>query len=140
MDLSNLPIQELVKKIYEKGISNKEYCTSVRERCLQAQDDFNLFISLNTFENMNKALTESEDKNGQNLPLMGVHFVLGDNICSSELKTTCASKMLSSYQPPLMLHVSVRLKIRVPSAGQNHHEEFGVGCGNSSFFNTRKPT
>ncbi|MGI5876604.1 MAG: amidase family protein [Dethiobacteria bacterium] len=140
MDLSNLPIQELVKKIYEKGISNKEYCTSVRERCLQAQDDFNLFISLNTFENMNKALTESEDKNGQNLPLMGVHFVLGDNICSSELKTTCASKMLSSYQPPFDATVSVRLKNKGAfMLGKTNMEEFGVGCtGNSSFFNTVK--
>jgi aspartyl-tRNA(Asn)/glutamyl-tRNA(Gln) amidotransferase subunit A len=139
LNLSNLPIQKLVKKIQEKEIPFEEYCNLKREQSLQGQDKLNLFISINTIENMLEALTKArgDNRNDQELPFMGVPFVLGDNICSSELKTTCASKMLSSYQPPFDATASLRLKNKGAFLlGKTNMEEFSVGStGNSSFFN-----
>lgn len=74
--------------------------------------------------------------------MAGVPYALKDLFCSKDVRTTCASNMLSNFISPYDAHVAEKLKAAGGVLlGKNNMDEFAMGSSNetSAFGNVRNP-
>ena len=74
--------------------------------------------------------------------LCGIPMALKDNICTSGIRTTCASTMLDEFVPPYSAHAWDRLQAAgAVLLGKTNMDEFAMGSGNetSAFGICRNP-
>lgn len=145
LDFTNLTVEQIAASVKEKKLLPAELGDTLSRRGTQAQRELDLFISFDPrfiareIKRVEQHLVEQhlQDKNSN---LLGVPVALADNIATNDQKTTCASRLLASYQPPFEARVVSRLKDNGAFlAGKTNLEEFNLGCsGDSSFFNTTK--
>ena len=79
---------------------------------------------------------------GASQPLLGVPVAIKDNLCTSGLPTTCASKILEGYRPPYDATVVARIRAAGGVIlGKTNLDEFAMGASteNSGYFATRNP-
>ena len=130
--------RQLKEQIKNKSLSPQELSSSIISLCNSVQEKYNAFISIDPdiISKEIEALFDDKLKVGDNAPLFGFSYSLGDNIATSGYVTTCDSKMLSTYKPPLDAHVFLKLKENgAIIIGKTNMEEFGIGCsGESSYF------
>lgn len=75
-------------------------------------------------------------------PLTGVPMALKDNMCTRDVRTTCASRMLAHYTPTYDAHVTALLQAAAaPMLGKLNMDEFAMGSTteHSAFHVTRNP-
>jgi aspartyl-tRNA(Asn)/glutamyl-tRNA(Gln) amidotransferase subunit A len=82
-------------------------------------------------------------KRGEKLsPLAGIPMALKDNICTENIRTTCASRTLESFVPPYSADVYERLqRAGCVLTGKTNLDEFAMGSSteSSAFKITRNP-
>lgn len=132
-----LTAHELAGKLNEGTYSLADHSENVSRLCTTAQQKFNAFINYDPLHiSKERERLAASMGNGVKLPLAGVPFALADNICTATLKTTCASRMLASYQP--LAEEGAARKLRERGAilvGKTNMDEFSVGAsGKNSFF------
>ena len=75
-------------------------------------------------------------------PLAGVPVALKDNLCTRDMPTTCASRILEGYRPPYDATAVARLReAGALFLGKTNLDEFAMGSSteNSAFGPTRNP-
>lgn len=144
MDLYKLTATELSKMLQNKEISSVELTESVFQRINSVEDKVNAYITLNNDLAIKKAKEVDERRvNGEKLSqLAGIPIGIKDNICTKDMLTTCASKMLYNFVPPYNATVVEKLLNNdVIITGKLNLDEFAMGSsGESSHFKkTRNP-
>lgn len=141
--LSNLTIKQT-----QAGLRNKEFTSmELTEACLarikERNPKINAFITI--CEESALAEAEKADKliaSGKAAELTGIPFGVKDAICTKDIRSTGAGKILDNYIPPF--EATVVAKIRKQGAvlvGKQNCDAFGHGASNenSMYGNVKNP-
>ena len=134
-----LTLSALVQALQHKKISSVELSTHYLSRIHEAKA-LNAFISIEDDETVLEKAREADRRiaKHENGPLTGIPFAHKDNICTSSLRTTCGSKMLSEFRSPYNATISTRLETEnTIMLGKTNMDEFAMGSSNeTSYFGT----
>ncbi|MDN5332219.1 MAG: aspartyl-tRNA(Asn)/glutamyl-tRNA(Gln) amidotransferase subunit [Tepidanaerobacteraceae bacterium] len=141
MNLSELTIHEAHELLSKKEISSEELTKAVLDRIDKVEEDIKAFLTIDKERALE--ISKKVDKEGDfSNPLAGIPVAIKDNICTKDLKTTCASKILANFVPPYDATVCEKLKSeKAVIIGKTNMDEFAMGSSteNSGFFATRNP-
>ena len=129
----DLSIKELNKLLKDKKIKPIDLVEEAFDR-IEKNSDLNSFITLNKEEAVKRA-KELENMEVDNL-FFGIPIAIKDNICTENLRTTCASKILENFVP--IYNATVVDKINEKHMiiiGKTNMDEFAMGsCSKTSYF------
>ncbi len=143
MQLHKLTISEAHSLLKKKEISSKELTCAVLDRINAVEKDINAYITVTGESAIKEA--EKADRaiaSGNITPLTGIPLSIKDLICTKDIKTTCASKILENFIPPYDATVIKKLKkAGAVIVGKVNMDEFAMGSSteNSGFKTTRNP-
>lgn len=144
MELYKLTAHELHEKLINKEVSAVEIADSVYGRIEQVDSDVKSYITLTKELAYEKARTvDKKIADNQEISMLaGIPGAIKDNMCTTGIKTTCASKMLANFIPPYDATVIEKLEAQdAVMLGKTNMDEFAMGSSteNSAFFDTRNP-
>ncbi len=121
---------ELTAMLNNREISAEEMVASVIGRIDDVEDKIGAYITLSADRALEKARRiDSTPSGGGELPaLAGIPMALKDNMCTENIRTTCASKILHSFVPPYNATVYNRLeRAGCVLVGKTNMDEFAMG-------------
>jgi aspartyl-tRNA(Asn)/glutamyl-tRNA(Gln) amidotransferase subunit A len=132
--LCSLTARQITEGIKNGDFSAEEYISQILERIEKIDTKIKAFTSVDGNGALKKArlidkkILQEEKKKRSIGPLAGVAVGVKDNICTTGLKTTCASKMLEDYISPYDATVVKRLKDSgAIIIGKLNLDEFAMG-------------
>ena len=144
MILHELSASSIKEKIVNREISAQEVAEDLFEWIALKEPSVKAYLSLDKEGALLKAKEVDEKlSNGGSVGLLaGIPVAIKDNICTSGMKTTCASKILEDFNPPYDAFVVKRIKEEdAVIIGKTNLDEFAMGSSNenSAFHVTRNP-
>lgn len=139
--LYHLNAEQVASGIKNGDFSAQEYISQILERIEKIDAKINAFIAVDNKAAIEKARSiDSRIHDGDMIGgLAGVAVGIKDNICTKDLKTTCASKMLEGYIPPYDATVVKKLKESdAIIVGKLNLDEFAMGS--TTEFSNHGPT
>lgn len=139
--ITDLTIKDLQDKLKSKEISSVEITTEYLNKIASDNDNIGAYITVTkdvAIENAKNA--DLLLKEGKGTSLTGIPYGIKDNICTKNIKTTCASKMLENFTPVYDSFVYDKLKNENSVLlGKLNMDEFAMGSTNeNSAFKTPK--
>lgn len=144
--LNTLTISATHALLRKKEISVTDIAEAVLQRIESVEEKVKAFITINredalkTSEEVQKKLNSLQP---ENIPFVfGIPFAIKDNICTKDILTTCASKILYNFVPPYESTATSRLKEQgYILIGKTNLDEFAMGSSteNSGFQKTLNP-
>ena len=129
MPLCDLSLSELRKMLDTKQVSSVELTQYYLDRIDQIDEKVESFITVCHEEAI--AAAEKADEviaAGKAQMLTGIPIGVKDNICTKDILTTCASKMLYNFVPPYNATAIEKLKAQdVVILGKLNMDEFAMG-------------
>ena len=123
-EITRLTVHELVEKLDNKEITLEDIVNSYKNRIEAKENDVNAFITLTLEDAVNKVKNIEYNSN----KLAGIPIGIKDNICTKNIKTTCASKMLENFISPYDATVVEKLNNEnIISLGKLNMDEFAMG-------------
>ena len=142
--LYGLTIHQARDLLKARRISARDLYQSVESRIAAVESDLHAYLSL-TRDLARRQADEADQRfrSGDGVTaLTGIPIALKDNLCTTGIKTTCASKILENFVPPYDATVVDRLRSAgAVFAGKTNMDEFAMGSSteNSSFGATKNP-
>ncbi len=141
MSVAQKNIQELIAE-YKNGLSVEDVVKKHIETIEESEKNIHALLHVSKEYALEKA--RSFDKNGydSSKPLFGVPVTIKDVICTKDIPTTAASKILEGFVPPYSATVVKKLEeAGAIILGKNNLDEFAMGstCENSGYFSTKNP-
>ncbi|MBI9084577.1 MAG: Asp-tRNA(Asn)/Glu-tRNA(Gln) amidotransferase subunit GatA [Desulfobacterales bacterium] len=143
MNLYELTIHEAHRRLKAKEISSAELTRSVLDRIAVVDPKVGAYLTVDETLSMTQARAADQAIAAGNMsPLTGIPVAVKDLICTRDMKTTCASKILADFVPPY--DATVVQKLRGAGAvivGKTNMDEFAMGSSteNSGLQVTRNP-
>lgn len=141
-NILNMTAIQIGEAIKQKQITVADAVSAVLEGIEKTDSKINAYITVNRDEALEKAkeVQTKIDSGELTSPLAGVPIAVKDNICTKNLKTTCASKMLESFVPCYDATVIERLEnAGAIVLGKLNMDEFAMGStGETSHFGASK--
>lgn len=140
MELYELTVHELQKRLARRETSSQEIVKSIFDRINAVDDKVKSFITLTEELALQKA--QRVDSAGKYEGIAGIPLGLKDLFCTRGVKTTCGSKMLADFVPAYESTASRRLEEQQGiMVGKLNMDEFAMGSSteNSAFFATHNP-
>ncbi|MFV0502694.1 MAG: Asp-tRNA(Asn)/Glu-tRNA(Gln) amidotransferase subunit GatA [Lachnospirales bacterium] len=144
MDITSLTIKDLQNKLRNKEISSLEITNSYFNNIEKEDGLIGSYLTLTKDLALEKAkfVDEKIAKNEKIANLAGIPYGMKDNICTKNVKTTCASKMLEDFIPVYNAFVTEKLEAEgAIMLGKMNMDEFAMGSSNenSAFKIVRNP-
>ncbi|HHT93633.1 MAG TPA: Asp-tRNA(Asn)/Glu-tRNA(Gln) amidotransferase subunit GatA [Clostridiaceae bacterium] len=126
---NRLSISECIKLLDNREIKVTELVNAYLREIENRDEEINAFITVTKDEALEKA--EELDRKGKRIsPLSGIPGGIKDNICTKNINTTCASKMLKDFVPKYSATVYERLLDNdFVMLGKLNMDEFAIGGG-----------
>jgi aspartyl-tRNA(Asn)/glutamyl-tRNA(Gln) amidotransferase subunit A len=144
-DITTLSALELGKKIKSKEISVADAVKAQLEIIKQRDTNYHCYITVLEEDAYRQAEVVQRRIDAGELmdsPLAGVPMAVKDNICTKDVKTTCASKILYNFEPTYDATVIDKLKqAGAIIIGKTNLDEFAMGSTTetSHFGDTKNP-
>jgi len=138
MELYELTVHELIKKLEKKEITSEDIVNSYLKRIDEKEKDVQAFVTVTGDMALEKAKSADQIKT----KLSGIPIGIKDNMCTKGVKTTCSSKMLENFIAPYDATVVEKLENEgIISLGKLNMDEFAMGASTeySAFKKTRNP-
>ncbi len=122
---------ELGRKIQKKEVSAVEAARAVMEAIREKEKELNAFVTVLDGEAVLARAEEVQrqiDSGELTGPLAGVPVAIKDNMCTTGVRTTCASKILENYVPPYTATAVKNLEqAGAVIVGKTNMDEFAMG-------------
>ncbi len=142
MDIFKMTALELGRAIKEGKITSPEIIDAVYRAIEDKDMSINAYITVNRDEALARSVEiQKKIENGElSSPLAGIPIAVKDNICTKNIKTTCASKMLENFSPVYNATVIERLEAAgMIVFGKTNMDEFAMGSTTeTSYFDSTK--
>lgn len=141
MELYELTVHELMKKLETKEITAEEITNSYLKRIQEKETEVQAFITMAEDASQKaKQIDEKRSKGETVSKLAGIPIGIKDNICTKGIKTTCASKMLENFVAPYDATVMENVNAEeLISLGKLNMDEFAMGSSTEhSYFKITK--
>lgn len=144
MDITELTVHELQKKLKNKELTIKEITEAYINRINEKEKDVQAFVTELTDEAKKSAEEiQSKVENGEITgEFAGIPIGIKDNICTKGIKTTCSSRMLENFVSPYDATVMEKINNEnMIDLGKLNMDEFAMGGSTeySYFHPTRNP-
>ncbi|MEG1875168.1 MAG: Asp-tRNA(Asn)/Glu-tRNA(Gln) amidotransferase subunit GatA [Angelakisella sp.] len=144
MKLFEYSAVELHQKLITKQCSATEVAQSALDRIAETDGAVGAYLTVTADAALkNAAAVDKKIATGETIsPLAGIPVAVKDNICTQDITTTCASKMLEHFVPPYNATVVERMhSANMTITGKVNMDEFAMGssCENSYFQPTKNP-
>jgi len=142
MEITEMTALELGRCIQKREISATEAAEAFLSKIEASDGKLNAYISVLREEALSQAaiVQKKIDAGDLTSPLAGVPVALKDNICTKDVRTTCASKILGDFRPPYDATIVERLSASgAVLLGKLNMDEFAMGStSETSFFGSVK--
>ena len=144
VDLTQLDASELAARIHSRELSSVEVTRAHLSRIAATDSEYNAFLyvgreqALAAAAEVDKALANGEPVSA----LAGVPLALKDVFTTTDMPTTCGSKILEGWVSPYDATVTSRLRAAgIPVLGKTNMDEFAMGSSteNSAYGPTKNP-
>ena len=142
-ELWQLSVAEASSRLARREISSAELTDACLERIAAVDGRLSAYITVTA--DAARAQAAAADRRiaaGNAAPLTGIPMQVKDLLCTNDVPTTCASRMLAEYIPVYDATAVARLRAQdAVLLGKGNLDEFGMGSSteNSAFFPTRNP-
>jgi len=141
LELDKLTIHKAHELLSKKEITSEGLTKALLKRIEEMDGKIKAYVTLNSEEALERS-SEIDKKGDFTEDLSGIPVAVKDNICTKDLRTTCASKMLENFVPPYDATVIKKLKEKnALILGKTNLDEFDMGSSTESsyFFTSKNP-
>ncbi len=143
MNIIRADISTLRTALDSRKIGAEELCREYLKRISLVDGEIKSYITVT--EDMAMSMARAAQRlidRGEAAPLTGIPVAVKDNICTKNIRTTCASRMLEDFVPPYSATAVEKLSAQgAVLLGKTSLDEFAMGGSNqtSAFAKTVNP-